>query len=117
MLQIQRVKYIIWAADMNRALDFYENALGAKITKRSDVISEIDIAGSVIGVHGGGEGKRTWTGMSFQIDDVVKGAEIVQDAGGRLTRPIESDSDDEPPHLAMVMDTESNEFMLTRPRG
>ena len=117
MLEVLRVKYIIWAADMNRALDFYENALGAKITKRSEVISEIDIAGSVIGVHGGGEGKRTWTGMSFQIDDVVKGAEIVQNAGGRLTRPIESDSDDEPPHLAMVMDTENNEFMLTRARG
>lgn len=117
MLEVQRVKYVIWAADMNRALSFYEKALGATVTKRSEVISELDIAGSLIGVHGGGEGKRTWTGMSFQIDDVVHGAEIIQKEGGKLTRPIDSDSDDEPPHLAMVMDTENNEFMLTRPRG
>lgn len=116
-MQVERVKYVIWAADMERALRFYETALDATVTKRSEVISELEIAGATIGVHGGGEGKRTWTGMSFQIDDVVRGAAIVQAAGGILSHPIETDAEDEPPHLAMVMDTENNEFMLTRPRS
>jgi predicted enzyme related to lactoylglutathione lyase len=42
-------------------------------------------------------------------------AEIVQ-AGGQLTREPEPE-DDEPPHLAMCVDTEGNEIMLTRKRS
>jgi Predicted enzyme related to lactoylglutathione lyase len=115
-MQIERVKYVIWAADMQRAVDFYTGCLGGKLTKHNDVIAEIDLLGSVIGIHGGGEGKRTWTGLSFQVADVVAAAAEVTAAGGGLTsEPREEDG--EPPHLAMCVDTEGNEFMLTRRRG
>ena len=85
-MQVERTKYIIWAADMNRALSFYQQALGATITRKSEVISELEIAGGIIGVHSGGEGKRTWTGLSFQVADVVAGAQEIIDAGGALSR-------------------------------
>jgi lactoylglutathione lyase len=115
-VHVERVKYVIWAADMARALHFYSDALGGTVTKESEVISEVDICGATLGIHGGGEGKRTWTGLSFQVPDVVAGAREIIAHGGQLTREPQPE-DDEPPHLAMCVDTEGNEFMLTRKRS
>jgi len=113
---VERVKYIIWAADMNRAVSFYRAIFGAEVLKQNEIISEISVNGAIIGIHGGGEGKRTWTGMSFQVSDVVAGAKEVLAGGGQLSREPEPE-DGEPPHLAMCIDPEGNEFMLTRQRG
>jgi lactoylglutathione lyase len=115
-MNIERTKYIIWAADIRRAVDFYRATLEAKVLRQSDVISEVEIAGAIIGIHGGGEEKRTWTGLSFQVADVVEGAREVVAAGGLLLKEPMSDAAGEPPHLAMCVDTEGNEFMLTRKR-
>ena len=79
-------------------------------------MSEVSMCGAIIGIHGGGEGKRTWTGLSFQVPDVIAGAREVVAAGGQLTREPQPEGN-EPPHLAMCVDPEGNEFMLTRKRG
>jgi predicted enzyme related to lactoylglutathione lyase len=115
-MNIERVKYIIWAADLKRAMAFYKNVLGAEVIRESQVLCELTVAGATIGIHGGGEGVRTWTGLSFQVPDVVAGAQEVVAGGGHLSHEPQSDSPDEPPHLAMCVDTEGNEFMLTRKR-
>ena len=115
-MKVERVKYVIWAADMDRAVDFYKTVLGAHVTNKIEVMAELEICGSIIGIHSGGEGKRTWTGMSFQVADVVVGAEEVVGAGGQLTREPKPENG-EPPHLAMCVDTEGNEFMLFRKRS
>lgn len=116
-MNVERAKYILWAADIRRAVDFYRVAFNAEVLRQSDVISELEIAGAIIGIHGGGEGKRTWTGLSFQVADVVAGAREIVAAGGQLLREPMPDAAGEPPHLAMCADTEGNEFMLTRKRG
>ena len=85
-MNVERVKYVIWANDMDRALNFYETVFNGEIIKRSEVISEVVVAGVSIGIHGGGEGNVTWTGMTFQIADVVQGASEVKAAGGTLTK-------------------------------
>ncbi|MCF7762655.1 MAG: VOC family protein [Verrucomicrobia bacterium] len=115
-MQVERVKYVIWAADMSRALRFYCDVLGATVARQSEVISEVELCGAIIGIHGGGEGKRTWTGLSFQVADVIEGAREVVSGGGQLTREPQTEGG-EPPHLAMCIDPEGNEFMLTRKRG
>lgn len=115
-MKVERIKYVIWAADMNRAVTFYRDVFGGEVLKQNEIISEISILGSVIGIHGGGEGKRTWTGLSFQVPDVIAGAAEVKAAGGQLSREPEPENG-EPPHLAMCIDPEGNEFMLTRKRG
>jgi lactoylglutathione lyase len=115
-MNVERVKYIIWSADMDRAIAFYRDVLGGKVLKQNEHIAELEVCGAIIGIHGGGEGKRTWTGMSFQVADVVEGAKQIVAAGGGLTREPEPE-DGEPPHLAMCSDTEGNEIMLTRKRG
>ena len=88
-MHVERVKYVIWAADMDRAIRFYRDLFGGRLLKHNPVIAEVDILGSVIGIHSGGEGKRTWTGLSFQVPDVVVGAREVVAAGGSLTREPE----------------------------
>jgi lactoylglutathione lyase len=115
-MHVERVKYVVWAADIDRAVRFYCGPFGGRVLKQNSVIAEVDVLGSVIGIHGGGEGKRTWTGLTFQVPDVVAGAAEVAAAGGALARQPEPENG-EPPHLAMCIDTEGNEFMLTRRRG
>ena len=115
-MKVERVKYVLWAADMARALRFYREVLGGEVTKESEVISEVVVCGATIGIHGGGSGERTWTGLAFQVPDVIAGAQEVVAGGGQLTREPEPEGG-EPPHLAMCVDPEGNEFMLTRRRG
>lgn len=112
---VERVKYVIWAADMDRAVRFYRDLCGGRVLKQNTVIAEVEILGSIIGIHSGGEGKRTWTGLSFQVPDVIAGAAEVVAAGGSLAREPQPE-DGGPPHLAMCIDPEGNEFMLTRKR-
>ena len=113
---VERVKYVIWAADMDRAVRFYCTLCGGRLLKQNSVIAEVEILASVLGIHSGGEGKRTWTGLSFQVPDVIVAAHEVVAAGGSLTKEPEPE-DGQPPHLAMCVDPEGNEFMLSRKRG
>ena len=85
-MKVERVKYIIWAADMNRAVAFYVKVFGGTVLKQNDVISEVSVCEGLIGIHGGGEGARTWTGLSFQVPDVIAGAAEIVAAGGHLVR-------------------------------
>ena len=114
-MKVERVKYVIWAFDLKRAVEFYCELFGGEVVKQSDVISELAICGATIAIHSGGEGKRTWTGLCFQVPDVIVGGREVVLGGGQLTREPQPEGN-EPPHLAMCVDPEGNEFMLTRAR-
>ena len=114
-MTVIKVKYVIWAADYQRCLHFYRDLFGGTITMEMEVWSEIVIAGATIGIHGGGEGKRTWTGLSFQLDDLREGIRKLKEHGGDLTCEP-NDTTGDPLHLAMCVDTEGNEFMMTQRR-
>ena len=114
-MHVEKLKYIIWAADLPRALRFYTSLFDGQILRQSDVMAEISVAGSIIGIHGGGEGKPTWTGLSFQVADLFAACEALHAAGGTVLRPP-VDTPEEPAHLAMCRDPEGNEIMITRPR-
>jgi predicted enzyme related to lactoylglutathione lyase len=115
-MHVERLKYTIWAADKERAVRFYRDLFGGTLGRLNQAITEIEIAGGVISIHGGGEGKRTWTGLTFQVADVIAGAAEVVAAGGQCPREPQPE-DGEPPHLAMCIDPEGNDFMLSRKRG
>lgn len=115
-MNVEALKYTIWAADAERAAAFYTACFGGQIVRQNPHITEILIAGGTIAIHGGGEGKQTWTGLTFQVADVVAGAAEVVSAGGRCDREPQWE-DGEPPHLAMCEDTDGNQFMLSRKRG
>ena len=114
-MNIECLKYIIWAGDMNRAVNFYTKVFGGTVIRQNEVMAEVAVCDSIIGIHGGGEGKRTWTGLSFQVPDVIAGAVEIVAEGGQLLREPQLENG-EPPHLAMCVDTEGNEIMLSRKR-
>lgn len=114
-MQVEKVKYIIWSADLPRAVKFYQEVFGAEIVRQNDVMADLTVCGATIGIHSGGEGKRTWTGMAFQVADLFEGSRLIKAAGGTVTREPE-DTPEEKAHLVMCMDTENNEIMLTRKR-
>lgn len=116
MIPVEKIKYTIWAADSVRATEFYTGLFGAVVVKQNPHITELEIAGGILSIHSGGEGERTWTGITLQVPDVVVGAAAVRQAGGECLRDPQPE-DGEPPHLAMCIDTEGNEFMLTRDRS
>jgi predicted enzyme related to lactoylglutathione lyase len=111
-VQVEKLKYIIWAKDMDRALRFYCEVFDAQIVRQSDVMADLAIAGSLLCIHGGGEGKRTWTGLSFQVADIFAASDVLRDAGGLVLREPR-DTPTERAHLAMCADPEGNEIMLT----
>lgn len=115
-MHVEKLKYTIWAADAARAATFYQTCFGGTIARQTPHITEIEIAGSLIAIHGGGEGKQTWTGLTFQVANVVLGAAEIIAAGGKCEREPHPE-DGEPPHLAMCEDTDGNQIMLSRARS
>ncbi len=115
-MHVEQLKYTIWAADTVRATAFYQRVFGAEVVRQNPHITELLVAGGLIALHGGGEGKQTWTGLSFQVADVVAGAAEVIAAGGKCDRAPRPEGG-EAAHLAMCEDTDGNQIMLTRKRG
>jgi len=114
-MRVEKVKYIIWAKNLERAVRFYREVFEAELVRQSEMMAELTIAGATLGIHSGGEDERTWTGMSFQIGDLFAGCAALRAAGGTVLRePV--DTPEEPAHLAMCADPEGNEIMLTVPR-
>jgi predicted enzyme related to lactoylglutathione lyase len=114
-MHVEKLKYIVWAADLQRGLRFYTSVFDAEVIRETEVMAEVSVAGSLIGIHSGGEGKPTWTGLSFQVGNLFAGCDAVRAAGGTVLREPE-DTPEEPAHLAMCRDPEGNEFMLTKAR-
>lgn len=111
-MRVEKLKYIIWAQDLPRAVRFYREVFEAEVVRESAVMAELVVAGSTIGVHSGGEGKRTWTGLAFQMPDLHGACAALKSAGGSVLRePV--DTAEEAAHLAMCADPEGNEIMLT----
>jgi len=44
-MHIERVKYVIWAADMDRAVRFSRDLCGGRVLKQNSVIAEVEIQG------------------------------------------------------------------------
>src|ERR1039457_7097005 len=85
-MQVEKLKYIIWAADLGRAVRFYREVFEAEVVRQSDVMAELLIAGVPLGIHSGGEGKRTWTGLTFQVGDLFAGCTALRAAGGTVLK-------------------------------
>ena len=113
-MKVSKVKYVIWAADAERALEFYCTVFGGEVTVETPHWNEVVVAEATIGVHPGGEGKRTWTGLSFQVPDIPAAIDAIKAAGGLLLK--EPQEEDGFIHLAKCADTEKNEIMLTTAR-
>ncbi len=75
---------------------FYRDVFDAEIVRESEIMAELTIAGGTLGIHSGGEGKRTWTGLAFQIGDLFAACDALRAAGGLVLRPPEDTPEERP---------------------
>jgi predicted enzyme related to lactoylglutathione lyase len=115
-MKIEKVKYMIMAQDMDRAVKFYTGAVGLKLAFQTPNWTELNWGDAVVALHGGGDGKPNRTGLSFQVSDINAAVENAKLAGATITMPPE-DREGEPIYLANLRDTEGNEIMISQYKG
>lgn len=111
-MNIECVKYVLMAQDMDRAIAFYRDVVGLEPRLSSPGWSELTFGDAVVALHGGGGDEQRMTSMSIQVEDLNSAVREIERGGGRVTREPE-DRPGEPIRLAEVVDTEGNLFALT----
>lgn len=118
-MRVQKTYFMLMAQDMDRALAFYEGALGLRRVFSSPFWSELKSGGAVVALHGGGDGSRQRTGLGFEVDDLEAACAAVAAHGGHVERAPEDRprkaGPGEPIRLAEVRDPEGNVFSLAQP--
>jgi predicted enzyme related to lactoylglutathione lyase len=109
---IEKTYFMLMVADMKRAVNFYQDALGLSVEMQSRWWSELQSGGATIALHGGG-GPMTQTGLGFHVDDLDAAVAAVEAHGGAVVGPA-MDRPQEGIRLAEVRDTEGNGFSLAQ---
>lgn len=109
----EKVKFMLLAADMRRAVAFYRDVLGLEEVFVSDFWTELRHGDAIIALHGGHDGSRNPTGLSFQYEDVLALAEKVAKAGAKVIQPPQQ-REGEPILLGVFRDAEGNEVFITQ---
>jgi predicted enzyme related to lactoylglutathione lyase len=112
-MKLEKVKFMLLAADMRRARDFYREAVGLAEVFASDFWTELHHGDAIIALHGGHDGSRNATGLTFQFEDVFAAAERITAAGGRVLEAPQQ-RQGEPILLGICRDAEGNEFFITQ---
>jgi len=111
-MQIENIKYMIMAKDMNRAVQFYTQTVGLQVRFQSEGWTELQWEGNTVALHGGWDGKPNRTGLSFQVSNIKAACEKAKAAGANVLQGPE-DREGEPIILANLRDPEGNEIMFT----
>lgn len=112
----EKVKFMLMAADMRRAVRFYRDVIGLEEVFVSDFWTELRHGDSIIALHGSHDGTRNPTGLSFQFEDVLAKAEDIRQAGAAILRAPEQ-REGEPILLGIYRDAEGNEVFITQYLG
>ncbi|HSJ02183.1 MAG: VOC family protein [Verrucomicrobium sp.] len=115
-MKLEKIKYVLMAQDMDRAVTFYTSVFGLEPAFVSEWWSELTFGDSIVALHGGGEGARQATCLSLQVDDATAACAAISAAGGTiLDVPVQREG--EPIKLGKFVDSEGNEVMLTEHVG
>ena len=106
------LKHVLVATDMQRAVAFYRELFDLEERVVSEWWSELAFGDAIIALHGGHDGSRNLTGLSFQFESVIEAARQIEKAGGRIIT-FPSLRAGEPILLGQVRDPEGNEFFIT----
>jgi len=109
----EKVKFMLMAADMRRALRFYRDVIGLDEVFVSEFWTELRHGDAIIALHGGHDGSRTATGLSFQFPDVLAKVEAIREAGAKILQmPQQREGD--PILLGIYRDAEGNEVFVSQ---
>lgn len=109
----EKVKFMLMATDMKRAVSFYRDVIGLEEVFVSEFWTEMRHGDAIIALHGGHDGSRNPTGLSFQYEDVLTMAEKIAGAGGKILQPPQQ-REGEPILLGIFRDAEGNEVFITQ---
>jgi predicted enzyme related to lactoylglutathione lyase len=109
----EKVKFMLLAADMARAVSFYAKALGFERMFVSDYWSELRVGDAILALHGGHDGSVNPTGLSLQFADVFEAAERIEKAGGMVLE-APNQREGEPILLGRYRDPEGNEGFISQ---
>jgi predicted enzyme related to lactoylglutathione lyase len=109
----EKVKFMLMAADMRRAVRFYRDVIGLEEVFVSDFWSELRHGDAIIALHGGHDGTRNPTGLSFQFEDVLAKADSIREAGATILQ-APGQREGEPILLGIYRDAEGNEVFITQ---
>jgi len=109
----EKIKFMLLAADMRRAVRFYKTVFGLDEIFVSDFWSELSFGNAILAFHGGHDGTVNPTGLSLQFEDVFAVVDLIETAGGRiLDLPMQREG--EPILLGRFRDPEGNEGFITQ---
>ncbi|MCY3540635.1 MAG: VOC family protein [Gammaproteobacteria bacterium] len=106
-------KYLISAANMDRAVEFYRDVIGLDVQVFTPYWSELTHGTATVALHGGGDGSYAETGLSFTVKDIFEACPAIIKGGGSV-RSEPEDRGDEGIYLAFVTDTENNGIMISQ---
>lgn len=109
----EKVKFMLMAADMRRAVRFYREVIGLDEVFVSDFWTELRHGDAIIALHGGHDGSRNPTGLTFQFEDVLEKTESIRRAGAVILQAPEQ-RPGEPILLGIYRDAEGNEVFITQ---
>jgi predicted enzyme related to lactoylglutathione lyase len=111
-MAVQKIKFMLMAQDMDRALKFHTEVFGFAVAYKSDQWSELLHGDAIIAFHGGGDGSPHRTGLSIQVENAAATAAAIEAASGTIIdTPYQKEG--EPIKLGIFRDREGNEIMLT----
>ena len=115
-LRPEKVKFMLMAANMGRAVKFYRDVIGFEEVFTSDFWSELSFGDAIIALHGGHDGAKNPTGLSLQFEDVFEAANRIEAGGAKIIEtPVQREG--EPILLGRFRDREGNEVYITQHVG
>lgn len=117
MVKATRITRVIGVSDMQRALRFYQRALGLKVVHESSEWSDLTCGNGNLALQDyqpREPGQYVPTMVIFAVNDIDAAIRQVEEAGGKLLHRV--DNEHAPVIVAHVTDTEGNAIQLAQER-
>ncbi len=109
MIKLERVLYMLFVSDRERATAFYRDVIGLKVASASPRWTELTFGDATVALHLGGNARTT--GLAFTVADIGTAVRSVEAGGGKTIKaPVPRLR--EALILAQMSDTEGNEFEM-----
>ena len=115
-MKVVEMYYIFRIVDMDRAVRFWEQALGLVTRLKTPQWSELACGAAIVALHHRGTGRPLRTELGFDVDDIESACDSVKRAGGKVVEAATVRAG-ERIKLAVVADTDGNEFMFSQSIG
>lgn len=112
---LEKVKFMLLAQHMPRAVAFYEKVFGLQPLFVSESWSELAHGETIVALHGGHDGHRNPTGLTFQVPDALESAAQIEAHGGQILE-VPNQNPGEPIMMGRFRDPEGNLVFVTQYR-